>query len=81
MPQPVQYEFVVAYLIRLRQERGLLQSDVAKRLGKGQQYVSRVENRLRRLDVAEFYAYVRALGADPLDAISAIYRQAGVAQG
>lgn len=74
MPEPVQYESVVAYLIRLRLERGLLQADVAKRLGKGQQFVSRVENRLRRLDVAEFYAYVRALGADPTDAIVELYR-------
>lgn len=73
MPQPVQYELVVAYLIRLRLERGLLQSDVAKRLGKGQQYVSRVENRLRRLDVMEFYGYVRALGADPMEAIAELY--------
>lgn len=74
MPEPVQYESVVAYLIRLRLDRGLLQADVAKRLGKGQQYVSRVENRLRRLDVMEFYAYVRALGADPTQAIIELYR-------
>ena len=73
MPQPVQYELVVEYLIRLRMERGLLQADVAKRLGKGQQYVSRIENRLRRLDVIEFYAYVRALGADPIAAITELY--------
>ena len=73
MAQAVQYELVVAYLIRLRVERGLLQSDVAKRLGKGQQFVSRVENRLRRLDVVEFAVYVRALGADPLKAVTELY--------
>lgn len=75
MPQAVQYELVVAYLIRLRQERGLLQSDVAKRLGKGQQFVSRVENKLRRLDVVEFYAYASALGVDPKEAILELYGQ------
>lgn len=73
MPQAVQYALVVEYLIRLRQERGLLQSDVAKRLGKGQQFVSRIENRLRRLDVLEFYAYARALGVDPTEAIARFY--------
>lgn len=75
MPQPVQYASVVEYLIRLRQERGLLQSDVAKRLGKDQQFVSRVENKLRRLDVVEFYAYVRALGIDPRQAILELFDQ------
>jgi hypothetical protein len=30
-------------------------------------------NRLRRLDVIEFYAYVRALGADPLEAITELF--------
>lgn len=75
MPQAVQYALVVEYLIALRLERGLLQSDVAKRIGKGQQFVSRVENKLRRLDVVEFNAYVRALGVDPMKAIAELYAQ------
>jgi len=74
MPQAVHYALVVEYLIRLRLERGLLQSDVAERLGKGQQFVSRVENKLRRLDVAEFYAYVKALGGDPEAAAAEVFR-------
>ena len=40
-----------------------------------------MDNRLRRLDVEDFYDYVRALGADPTEVISEIYRQADVAQG
>jgi transcriptional regulator with XRE-family HTH domain len=80
MAQTVEYRQVVDYLIKLRQERGLLQADLAKRLGQQQQFVSRVENRLRRLDVIEFYMYVRALGVDPLAAISEIYQQVGEAE-
>ena len=75
MPQTVQYALVVDYLTRLRLERGLLQSDVAKRLGKGQQFVSRVENKLRRLDVVEFMAYVKALDGDPIKAFAEVYAQ------
>jgi transcriptional regulator with XRE-family HTH domain len=80
MAQTVEYRLVVDYLIKLRQERGLLQADLAKRLGQQQQFVSRVENRLRRLDVIEFYMYVQALGIDPLTAISEIYQQVAEAE-
>jgi transcriptional regulator with XRE-family HTH domain len=73
MPQAVQYALVVDYLVKLRHERRLHQADLAKLLGKDQQFVSRVENRLRTLDVIEFYAYVRALGADPVEALAGIY--------
>lgn len=67
------YGSVVEYLIALRKEQGLHQSQLAERLGVHQQFVSKVENRARRLDVVEFYAYVRALGADPAEAIVELY--------
>jgi len=69
------YDLVRSLVAGLRAKRGLHQADVAKRLGKGQQFVSRVENKLRRLDVVEFVAYVRALGADPREAFREIYEQ------
>lgn len=75
MPQAVQYALVAEYLHRARLERGILQADLATRLGKGQQFVSRVENKLRRLDVAEFCVYARALGLDPIQAFAEVYRQ------
>ena len=43
----------------------LTQHGLATRLGKPQSYVSKAENRERRLDVIEFVTITRALGADP----------------
>ena len=38
--------------------------ELARRLGKRQQFISLVENRERRLDIVEFCVFVRAIGAD-----------------
>lgn len=76
MPQSVftdAYSSVVSHLIELRQAKGVHQTELARRLGKSQQFVSKVENKLRRLDVVEFYAWARALGANPTEAIRQIY--------
>ena len=59
------YISVVEYLIALRKQQGVSQAELARRLGRPQPFVSFVENRERRLDLVEFCAYVRALGADP----------------
>lgn len=68
------YSSVVAYLIELRRAQGVQQTELARRLGKPQQFISKVENKLRRLDVVEFCAYVRALGADPEQAAAEVFR-------
>jgi len=60
------YASVVATLVVLRKERGVSQVELARRLGKSQQFISYVERRERRIDVVEFFAIVRALGGDPL---------------
>jgi transcriptional regulator with XRE-family HTH domain len=65
----------VDHLIALRKEKGVSQVELACRLDRPQPFVSYVENRERRLDVVEFYAYVRALGGDPLKAIAEVYAQ------
>jgi len=44
---------------------GLSQRDLAERLGKPRSFVSKVENRERRLDLLEFIAVARGLGVDP----------------
>lgn len=59
------YASTIGRLIALRKERGVSQVELARRLGKTQQFVSAVERCERRLDVVEYYAVIRALGGDP----------------
>lgn len=59
------YHSAIALLVLLRKERGLSQEQLAGRLGKKQPFVSLVERKERRLDVVEYYAFVKAIGADP----------------
>lgn len=55
-------------------DAGLTQQTLAEQLRKPQSYVSKVERSERRLDVAEFIAYARALGQDPAQLIRAVER-------
>lgn len=56
---------LVGILIDLRRAAGLTQDELARRIGKDQSFVSLVEGAQRRVDVVEFCAICRALGADP----------------
>lgn len=60
------YASVVSHLVRLRKEKGVSQVELARRLGKTQQFISYVERGERRVDLVEFYAFAIALGGDPL---------------
>ena len=53
-------------LIAARHKAGLTQQKLAKRLGKHQSFIAKYEGGERRVDVVEFIAIARALGADPL---------------
>lgn len=59
------YVSAVEILVTLRKRAGVSQVELARRLGKPQQFISNVERGERRLDVVEYYAFIRALGADP----------------
>jgi transcriptional regulator with XRE-family HTH domain len=61
------YASMITLLAALRREKGVSQVELARRLGKTQQFVSMVERGDRRIDVVEFYAIVSALGADPVN--------------
>lgn len=63
------YQYVAKLLTDLRKQRGLLQQEVADRLGRPQGFVSKVESGIRRLDVVEVLDFLRALEADPHDFI------------
>jgi transcriptional regulator with XRE-family HTH domain len=59
------YASIVRSLIELRKARGVGQVELAQRLSKTQQFVSKIERCERRIDVLEFAVIVRALGEDP----------------
>lgn len=53
-------------LIEARTDAGLKQADLARKLGKPQSYVSKIEAGERRLDVIEFADLASAIGIDPV---------------
>lgn len=59
------YAYLVAALRELRLEKGVRQIELARRLGRPQQFVSYMESGVRRIDLVEFVVVVRALGGDP----------------
>ena len=62
-------------LLRVRKEKKLSQWDVAKKLGRPQSFVSKYESGERLLDVIEFIAVARAMGADPNDILSELLKR------
>jgi hypothetical protein len=52
----------------MREEAGLVQRALGKRLRKPQSYIYNCETGNRRVDVAEFVAWAKASKVDPLDA-------------
>jgi transcriptional regulator with XRE-family HTH domain len=59
------YALLLEMLVQTRKEAGVSQVELGRRLGRPQPFVSYVERGERRIDVIEFYAIMRALGADP----------------
>lgn len=64
-----------AVLRQTRKAAGLTQAETAERLGVPQSYVAKVEGGERRLDVAEFFDFVGALGADPYAVLQGVFGQ------
>ncbi|TPA31608.1 XRE family transcriptional regulator [Burkholderia pseudomallei] len=69
------YQRIAALLTELRKARGLLQQDVADRIGRPQGFVSKVESGSRRLDVIELLDFLHALDADPHEFIDRLIEQ------
>ena len=53
-------------MVKARKAAGLTQHQLAGRLKKPQSFVAKYEGGERRLDVIEFLAITRAIGADPV---------------
>lgn len=64
------YQFLLARMVDARRDAGLQQTELAKRLGKPQSFVSKIERGERRLDVVEFLLLARAIGVDGLGIIA-----------
>lgn len=60
-----EHAVLIELLAVQRQARNLTQTDLAKRLGVPQSFVSKVERGERVLDVIEFARYVSAMEGDP----------------
>ena len=60
------YASLVSVLLQARSEAGLTQQQLAEILGKPQSFVAKIEGSERRLDVAEFVQYARALNKSPI---------------
>jgi transcriptional regulator with XRE-family HTH domain len=62
-----EYQHFLNCLISARKEADVTQQELAQRLGKPQSFVSKYENRERRIDFVEFLHIARALGIHPSD--------------
>jgi transcriptional regulator with XRE-family HTH domain len=62
-------------MISARKQAELTQHDLAKRLRKPQSFVAKYEGGERRIDVVEFIAIAKAIGADSLEILRALKRR------
>ena len=62
------YRHVPPFLRTLREEAGLTQRELGKRLKKPQSWVYNCETANRRVDVTEFIAWAKACGIGPEEA-------------
>lgn len=59
------YQLLLSILVALREDKGLSQHELAKKLKKPQSFVSKYERGERRLDVVELLDITKALDTDP----------------
>jgi transcriptional regulator with XRE-family HTH domain len=60
------YARLIAILVAVRKNTGVRQQSLARKLGRPQSFIAKYEGGERRIDVVEFIAIARALGADPV---------------
>lgn len=78
MPRSVFTDAYAAFrdtLVAVRKDAGVTQVELAERLCKPQQFVSKYERGDRRVDLIEFVAVCRALKVDPKDAFALVLRR------
>jgi transcriptional regulator with XRE-family HTH domain len=70
------HEALAALLAEKRRAAGLRQVDLAKRLKRGQDYISDVETGQKILGAIELMEWADAIGFDARDAIKRLYKAA-----
>jgi DNA-binding transcriptional regulator YiaG len=68
------YKLFLSLLVSLREEKGLSQRDLAKKLKRIHTFVSKYERGERRLDVIEFLDIAKVLGVDPHEIIDKLLK-------
>jgi len=67
----------VELMVSTRKKAGLTQHQLARRLGKPQSFVAKYGGGERRIDVVEFIAIARAIGADPIRLMRTLVGRSG----
>ena len=78
MPLPVskkRYDRLRILLVEAREEAGLTQVQLGKRLRRPQTFVSKIERGLRGVDLLEFLEIARAIGFDPVAFLDKLEQQ------
>lgn len=68
-------EIFIEWLQKKRSEKGLSLRDVGRLIDRHHSIIGNVENKVRRMDVAEFIHYCEELDLDPHEAISFILKR------
>jgi transcriptional regulator with XRE-family HTH domain len=70
-----EYGVFCELLIEARKKAGVTQHALAKKLGKPQSFVAKIEGGERRLDIVEFISVARALDSDPVRILRTLLKQ------
>jgi len=71
------YQAAVRVLVEARKAAGLTQREVASRIGRPYTVIANIERGERQIDVVEFIAIARALGAGELELMARIANAIG----
>lgn len=66
---------LAAAVVDLRKQRNMTQRDLAAAVGREQNYIARIEQGQRRVDLIEWVVLCRACKVDPVEQIAALLRQ------
>ena len=70
----IAYRALIPFLRQMREEAGLTQRQIGKKLKKPQSYVYNCETANRRVDITEFIAWSKACGVNPKTAFSQLLK-------